>query len=291
MKNVRWDDLQIFAAVARGGGLSAASQELGPSPATIGRRMLALEQEIGRPLFVRSQSGYALTAHGRTLLDRTRTMEAGARRIDEWLESAGQRAVVRLSAGTWTANFLADNFGRLWRPEDGFRIAFRTTEARLDIAHREIELGIRNRPAESGNLASRRLTAVAFAPFRARSFPLPGREPWLAVTPEDAIAPSQRWLAARPELEIAAWANSPRTLLDLIRAGIGKGVLPCFAGDRDPQLERAGPLIEELDETQWLVMHDDDRHRPEVRTVIERIAALVAEHAPLYAGSRPLGAA
>jgi DNA-binding transcriptional LysR family regulator len=288
MKNLRWDDLQIFTAVARGGGLTAAAQELGSSPATIGRRMLALEQAVGRPLFVRSQAGYALTVQGRALLDRARVLETGARAIDEWLDTAGQRSVVRLSAGTWTANFLAENFGRLWRPDDPFRIAFRTTEARLDIAHREIELGIRNRPPESGNLASRRLSAVAFAPFRARSLPPPGREPWVAVTPEDAIAPSQRWLAGQSDIEIAAWANSPRTMRDMIRAGIGKGVMPCFAGDRDPQLERAGPTIPELDEVQWIVMHNDDRHRPDVRKVIERIAALVSANTELYAGERPL---
>ena len=51
-------------------------------------------------------------------------------------------------------------------------------------------------------------------------------------------------------------------------------MLPCFAGDRDPLLERAGEEIAELREGQWLVMHNDDRHRPDVRAVIERMAAL-----------------
>jgi hypothetical protein len=66
---------------------------------------------------------------------------------------------------------------------------------------------------------------------------------------------------------IAAWANTPRTLHDLIRAGVGKGLLPCFAGDRDPLLERAGEPVAELAESQWTVMHNDDRHRADVRTV------------------------
>jgi DNA-binding transcriptional LysR family regulator len=88
---------------------------------------------------------------------------------------------------------------------------------------------------------------------------------------------------------VAAWANTPRMLYDLVRSGVGRTVLPCFAGDRDPLLERAGPEIEELHEHQWIVMHNDDRHRPEVRTVIDRIARLVSSHAPLFAGKRPLG--
>ena len=81
------------------------------------------------------------------------------------------------------------------------------------------------------------------------------------------------------DITVAAWANTPRTLYDLIRSGVGKSILPCFAGDRDALLERAGEEIAELREGQWLVMHNDDRHRPDVRAVIERMAALIAAHA------------
>lgn len=54
-------------------------------------------------------------------------------------------------------------------------------------------------------------------------------------------------------------------------------------------LERAGDEIAEPREGRWIVMHNGDRHRAEVRAVIDRIAALVAAHAPLFAGARPLG--
>jgi DNA-binding transcriptional LysR family regulator len=226
---------------------------------------------------------------GRTLLGKALAMEAGARPIEDWLAAGGQRSVVRVSAGSWTANFFAANFSRLWSPDDAFRLAFKTTEARLDIAHREVEIGIRNGPGDSPNLASRRTVAVAYAPFRARNQPSGGRDDWVAITAEDAATRSARWVNERPDASVTVWANTPRTLHDLIRAGVGTSVLPCFAGDRDPLLERAGEEIAELREEQWLVMHNDDRHRPDVRTVIERIVALVHAHAPLFAGQRPIG--
>jgi len=166
-----WDDLRLFLAVARHGGLTGAANEQGSSPATVGRRMLALEQAIGRPLFLRRQTGYTLTDDGRLLLGRAQAMDVGARDIADWLEADGRRSVVRISAGTWTAYFLATNFARLWRPQDRFRIAFKTTEARLDIAHREVEIGVRNAQPDSPNLAARRTVEVAYAPFRARSLP------------------------------------------------------------------------------------------------------------------------
>lgn len=291
MKNLNWNDLRLFIHVARGGGLSPAAQATGASPATVGRRMLALERSVGRALFVRRQSGYELTADGRTLFARALAMEAGARPIEEWFSADAGRPLVRISAGTWTANFLADHFLDLWSPSDPFRVGFKTTEARLDIAHREVEIGIRNAAPDSPSLAARRTNAVVYAPYRARGLPSGDDEPWVAIAPEDLSTRSARWVLARPEVAIAAWANTPRTLRDLIRAGVGRGVLPCFAGDRDPLLERAGPPVEELREGQWIVMHNDDRHRPEVRAVIDRIGGLLEAHGPLFRGERPLHAA
>lgn len=287
MKNISWDDLRIFISVARGGGLSAAAAETGLSPASVGRRMLALEGVIGRPLFIRRQTGYGLTTDGQTLLAKVKAMEAGARPIAEWLAADGSRPVVRISAGSWTANFFAANFTRLWTPDDAFRIAFKATEALLDLAHRDVEIGIRNVPPESPNLATRRTVEVAFAPFRARNHP--PSDDWVAIASGEAVTRSTRWVNAQEGVSVVAWANTPRTLYDLVRSGVGKTVLPCFAGDRDPLLERAGAEIAELRHSQWIVMHNDDRHRREVRTVIDRIVRLTTDHAALFAGERLLG--
>lgn len=289
MKNIAWSDLQLFLSVAREGGLSGAAREHDASPATIGRRMLALEQATGRPLFTRRQTGYELTADGLALLAKAQTMETSARAIDDWLDAEGGRSIVRISAGTWTTHFLAENFSRLWSPDDTFRIAFKATEAKLDIAHRDVEIGVRNAAPQNPNLAARRSSEVAQAPFCARAASREARDQWVAISSEDIATRSARWLATQPGVSVAAWANTPRTLHDLIRSGVGKGVMPCFAGDRDPLLERAGDIIPDLREPQWLVMHNDDRHRADVRTVIERIVELLGNHAPLLRGERPMG--
>lgn len=288
MKNMDWNDLRFFLHVVRGSGLTGAARTLSSSPATVGRRMLALEQSIGQALFKRRQTGYVLTKAGEALYDRVVNMEASVLPIANWADGR-QRSVVRVSAGTWTANFLAANFSRLWTPDDPFRIAFKTTEAKLDIAHREVEIGLRNSAPEEPNLASQRTVIVAQAPFRARNLPAARAENWVLISPDDYATRSARWAAARPEASVAAWANTPRTLYDLIRAGVGTGLLPCFAGDRDQELERAGEEIAELREYQWVVMHNDDRHRTDVRTVIDRIVAVSLAHAPLFAGERPIG--
>ncbi|MFD1796380.1 LysR family transcriptional regulator [Paracoccus aurantiacus] len=76
MKNMSWDDLHIFFHVAETGSLSGAGRKLGLSAATVGRRMLSLEQATGKTLFERAQSGYSLTASGRALFQKVRAMQA-----------------------------------------------------------------------------------------------------------------------------------------------------------------------------------------------------------------------
>lgn len=286
-EKLNWDDLEVFFHVAERGGLSAAGRLMGLSPPTVGRRMLALEQRAGQALFLRSQTGYTLTPAGRSLLERVRVMHAAAVPVREILLAQHETPLIRLSAGTGTAQFLADKFSLLNRPGDGFRLNFVTTEAVLDIAHREVDLGIRNRPAESGNLASRRLGTLRFAPYRSWSTGNPEMLGWVALDPSYARHAAAHWLHSQGHV-ISVLATSIATVHDLVKAGAGIGVMPCMIGDCDPLLARAGPVIDDLTEQQFLVMHDDDRHRTPIRRLIERITTIYDDNAPLLAGERPL---
>ena len=68
--SIDWEDLRLFLDVARLGGLSAATSTTKLSAATMGRRVNALEKQIGEPLFHRAHSGYTLTRAGEELLRR-----------------------------------------------------------------------------------------------------------------------------------------------------------------------------------------------------------------------------
>lgn len=289
MKNMDWDDIRCFVAVARGGGLTPAAQQLGSSAATLGRRMLSLERRLGRSLFVRRQTGYELTKDGRDFLSLALSMEASSRPIESWLDADRKRPIVRISAGTWTSNFLCENFSRIWTPDDAFCIALHSTEVRLDISHREVDIGIRNQKPDEPNLAARKTGIVAHAAFRARSAAPSTHSRWIAIIQEQAITQSSKWVNEQASLDVVAYANSPRALYDMISAGLGNGIIPCFAGDRDPMLERARPPVAELLQDQWLVMHEEGRNMPHVRMVIDRLGDLLSGHAALFSGQRPLG--
>jgi DNA-binding transcriptional LysR family regulator len=285
MKSTQWDSFQLFLQVSRLGGLTGASVSSGLSPATIGRRMLDLEQDIGRSLFSRSQTGYRLTPDGQTLLDHLQDMEAAARKVDAWRHASTVGATVRIAAGTWVAWLLSENFAAIRKPGDGFAVSLAIGEARANLNYRESDIGIRAFEPEESNLAARLLGEVAYAVYVRRN----GdgmEERWIAVGEDDAISNYLRWPHRHASGSIVATVNRPRSLPELVRAGAGKAVLPCFVGDLDPEMQRLGDELPELRHGQWIVMNNEDRHRPEIRAVADRMTKLLKSYGDLIAGRR-----
>src|SRR5260221_7691518 len=70
-----WDDLRLFLPVARSGRLTDAAAVLKLSISTVARRLTQLEADLGLALFLRSQSGYALTEDRRRLLMKAEAVE------------------------------------------------------------------------------------------------------------------------------------------------------------------------------------------------------------------------
>jgi len=289
MKNeVSWDDLKLFLDVARLGGLTPATATTSLSAATLGRRVAALERQMGQALFTRSQTGYRLTAAGEDLLSRAEDVEAAMHTLIRWREGAQGERIVRISAGTWTTQFLARNIDRLWRVGEGIGIEFVTSAQRVDIGRRNADIGIRNaRPSEQW-LAGRQIGKVAHALYSGSQL-INGVAAgfFVGVVGEAANTPSARWLAAHHGDRIVIRGNDALSVAELVAAGAGLGIFPCFGADVDPRLIRVAPPIAELTSEQWLVTHHEERHTREVRIVADRIAALVHENQPLFAGQMP----
>src|SRR6478672_3814125 len=73
-----WNDLRYFLAVAREGSTLAAARALRTSQTTVARRIAALENAIGLPLFEKRQAGYGLTPAGHDLRPLAEQVEASA---------------------------------------------------------------------------------------------------------------------------------------------------------------------------------------------------------------------
>lgn len=284
MKNIPWDSLQIFLAVARSGSISAAGVRVGLSSATVGRRMLELERQTETVLFQRSQTGYALTAEGQALLDHLVDMEAAGRRLEAWNDGRCGSVRVRLCLGTWCARFVARHFGELVLPGERHAIDIGVTEERATLAHRSADIGVRAVEPQEIGLAAVRLPEVAYALYGALGTFDANAGRLVAIAEDQAISPYLRYPWERSGGDIVATVSRAEGLRHLILSGAAAGVLPCFIGDADPELARLGDEILSLRHRSWLVMNNEDRHRPEIRLVVDRLTALFRRHAALFEG-------
>ncbi|CAM4281048.1 LysR family transcriptional regulator [Palleronia rufa] len=258
-----WDSLRLFAAVAREGGIMRAAPVAGTSPAILSRRMRQLEADLGQVLFRRGAAAYALTADGRALAVRVRSMEEAAAAI-----GPGQVQRVRISAGSWTALDLATRMGTLWRPGAGWVPEFVTCDRMLDIARREVGIGIRNRAPDTPWLAGRRTGYVDHAVYATG----PDVSGWIGQDDAAPPLPSALWITANHGDAISTRANSPILAAALAEAGLGRMVLPTFIGASRPGLVRIGDPIPELRNEGWLVCHHEGRHLPPVRRALAVLA-------------------
>lgn len=285
---IDWNDLRLFLTVARLGGLRASAEATGTSPPTLGRRIAALEKQLGQVLFVRSVSGYALTEAGADLLGRAEDVEAAMRGVAGWSEGTSSGPLVRISVGAWMAAFLADRIGELWQVEDRARLEFVITFDDVDVARRAADIDLRmQRPLEP-NLAQRQLGHAAHAIYSGRKR-VNGVEAgfFVGMTGEAGRTPAARWLEAHHGDRIGVRANDIRACRDMVAAGAGLTVLPCFVGDLDDGLVRLGAPIPELGCDLWLVTHADRRHERPIRRVSSRLAEVLTAHAPLLRGDTP----
>ena len=268
MQITDWTDFGLFAAVARSGSLAGAARETGLSQATLSRRMTALEQRTGRRLFMHGASGYTPTAEGRGLLERAKKMEAAARDIAHWSAAQSGPPRVRISAGTWTSERLARTLTDYWSPAASWTPEFVSCNRDLDIARREVDIGVRNRRPTHPWLAGRRTGLVEHAAF-ALSEDIKG---WIGPSDDTSSLPSEAWTITHHRADIVAVSNEPTIRLALARGGIGRIILPIFATACVPELIQVSPVIDTLTSEEWLVCHQDTRHDPAIRAALDALA-------------------
>ncbi|KNG92456.1 LysR family transcriptional regulator [Pseudaestuariivita atlantica] len=269
-QNPSLDDLMLLLAVGEAGGLAGAARQTGVSVPTLGRRMTALEAQMGRRLFERGARGYQLTADGRALAQEAAPLRATASRIAAF--AGGETAPrVRVTAGTWTAHFLARSLPATHSAR--WRIEFLSSYAMLDVARREADIGIRNRRPDQPWLAGRRTATVRMA------FYATGPDVrMIATRPETAgLTPSERWLHANMAAERLLMVSDVRLALDLARAGHARVLVPTFIGDAEPGLARLGDPVDALSGEEWLISHHEARNDPPVRAALDAIARVLTD--------------
>jgi DNA-binding transcriptional LysR family regulator len=281
--SIDWDDARIFLAVARNGSLRAAGRALGLSQPTIGRRLAAFEAAFGgTALFDRLPEGLRLNVAGAALISTAEQMEQAALALERRraATSPGLSGTVRVSVGEWAAGFLARHVSRHSGTPLPPGITIELVESRetANLARREADLAVRHHPPESGDLYIAKLGVFACAVYTRRGA---GGTAWVTYTEEQAHYPTARWVQQQVRetgAAVALRASDMPMQYAAIRAGAGRGILPCYAADEDPLLERFTEPLAEIAAEYWLIVHRDLRRAACVRAVMDWIRSVFETH-------------
>jgi len=286
---LNWDDLRVALAVFRGGSLSAAARVLEVNQTTVSRRVQGLEHTLGGRLFDRHDGVHTPTALGGEVLahgERVET-EMTALMTDVGAPGSTLSGAVRITAvGSILSTVLAPGLGRFTVDYPDVHIQLIGADANLSFTRRETDLALRMGRPRTGAMLARKLTDVDYGIYGACALGTEAGEDSMArwVGFDDSLADiaEHRWLmrhlgAQRARERIVMKTNSFQTLVAAIGAGVGRGIVPCFVGDRDPQLVRLGEQTPVLKRELWLLTHQELASWPRIQAVSQWIRGRVAD--------------
>lgn len=296
-----WNDLRYFLAVADHGSTLAAGRALRVSQTTVARRIAALEEALGHPLFEKRQAGYVLTPDGEALIDRARRVELAA---SDFAEASA--ALARNSSGTvrittqeiFANTLLAPMLRELHENHPEIVVEIDTQQELLDLGDGHADIAIRstNQVPPAGTVG-RRLCIDDWTLYCSREYAAIHGVP---KTRDELLKHAiiggggdklwrhyEAWLVSLGlEKQVAMHHATSTGLLSGVRSGFGLAVLPCVVADADPDLIRCLPPRDAHGRDMWLLTHDRVRHTPRVRLTIDFLYGRLIDHVRMLESRR-----
>src|SRR5256885_5105437 len=168
-----WSDLRYFLELSRSRTLAAASRKLRVDYTTVGRRLAALERDLGAKLFERTPEGLVLTEAGEGIRAAAEEMEQAALLVEQRALGADRKLAgsVRVATTEMLGQVVVLPAVRaLHEIHPPIRVDLATGAQRLDLARREADVALRYVRPESGDLVSRRVARVAEAAYASKGY-------------------------------------------------------------------------------------------------------------------------
>jgi DNA-binding transcriptional LysR family regulator len=269
---MNWDDMRLFLAVARAESLTGAGKALRLDPATLGRRISRLEEDLGVPLFVRSPRGFGLTEAGERLMGRAaQAEEALTEGAEELRGQEGQlTGSVRIGAPDGVANFLLPQVcAAICDAHPGLEVQIVALPRVFNLSRREADMAIAVSPPETGRLTVQKIADYRLHLAAARSY-LDRHPPIrrlddlrdhriVGYIPDMIFDRELDYLSEIGAEKVSLASNSVAVQLNWLRAAAGIGIVHDFAMPAAPGLVKVLPEALSLRRTFFLIRHGADR--------------------------------
>ena len=300
---MRWDDVRIFLAVARGGSLIAAGEQLAMSPASVARHVEDLERRLGVTLFLRSRSGYALSDAGLAVIGDAERAEGALAALLHGATGAAASLVgtVRVAMPeTFASDLLMPRLADLLADHEGLKLELATAVNVADLTRREADIAVRLVRPSAGNVVISRIGSMGVGLYAAPGY-LARRPPGLADGGRGHRVIG--WDEKFRDLKAARWLweqlpNASRVLsttsaaaqVAACESGVGFAALPHFLAGARPGLVRVGGPEARYTQDIWMVLHQDIAATARIRAVADALRISVRELAPVLFGERAASA-
>lgn len=281
-----WNQVRAFLATAEEGSFSAASRVLGVAQPTLGRQVAALENHLGVVLFERLGKSLAITQSGIELLDHVGAMRDAASRISITASGQSQKVEghVRVTATDIMAiYFLPDVIKRIREQESGIEFDLVASNDIRDLLRREADIAIRHARPDQPELIAKLLRETSAHLCASKDYLEKNGHPETLQDMADAVFigfdQSDRLLTHLKnvglpisERNFKLASENGAVAWELVKAGLGVGVMTRDVIERTPGVEIILPDFDLATVPIWLVTHRELHTSRRIRLVFDALA-------------------
>ena len=290
-----WNDLRYVKAIADAGSVADAANQLDVHQSTVFRRLNTLEKNLGVRLFERLPSGYVMTAAGEDFCQAAERIEADISALNRRISGQDMRpsGTIRVTmTDALLVGLLAPCLAefRLTYPEIELEVL--VSKDVLNLTKRDADIAIRTTKQPLETLVGRRVSSVATAVYGSKEYlkTHPNlsdlkQHDWIGFDESSIDLATARWLKQTvrdPKFQYRL--NTCMGILAAVKENTGLTLLSCYLGDSEPNLERVGLPISELEKELWILTHEDLRYVTRIRTFIDFVASFLARKIELIEG-------
>jgi len=155
-------DMEIFARIVTAGTMTAASRELGISPAVVSKRISKLEGRLGSRLFQRTTRQIALTESGHDYYQRVVEILASIEEAEDAVsrDTATAKGMLRVAAPTSFGRMhIAPHLGPFLNTHPQLSVDLTLSDRLIDLVAEGVDVAIRIAELEDSSLVAHRLGA------------------------------------------------------------------------------------------------------------------------------------
>jgi len=276
-------DLEVVLALVRAGSLAGAGEGLGVDASTVFRAIRRIERGLAQQLFERTRAGYLPSELAQMLAEH-------AEQVESRLEQARSAIQLTLEQVSGTVNItttdtilhglIAPSLRTLAASHPLLGYNLHTGNELTSLTRREADIAVRATKRPPPHLVGKHIGPIRVALYARKASGIrryqqveAGKVDWIA--PDDALPehPSVLWRKRHHPKAVPRYrVNSILTVMELVAAGMGVGVLPVFLAQPRKDLIALTEILDECQTELWLLTHPESRHLRRVSTVFRHLS-------------------